>query len=82
MVSIRKVPVVAALLAAAFSVGLGAIGNNVFAHSAVTIDRYLVGAPVPEPRTCALMLAGLGLVFAAAVRRRRAAGGSMTSAML
>jgi hypothetical protein len=55
----------------AFSVGLGPINDNVFAHSVVTIDRYLISAPIPEPQTYTLMLAGLGLASLAATRRRR-----------
>jgi hypothetical protein len=37
--------------------------------SRIGIDRYTVAA-VPEPQTYALMLAGLGLVGAMAMRRR------------
>lgn len=52
-----------------FEVGTGPIANNVFGASVVTVDRYTVGA-VPEPQTYALMLAGLGMVGALALRRR------------
>ena len=52
-----------------FEVGTGPIAPNVWGVSLVTIDRYTVGA-VPEPQTYVLMLAGLGLVGAIAMRRR------------
>jgi hypothetical protein len=52
-----------------FEIGTGAIANNVWGVSLVSIDRYTVGA-VPEPQTYMLMLAGLGMIGAMAMRRR------------
>jgi PEP-CTERM motif len=52
-----------------FEVGTGPIAPNVWGHAVVSIDRYTIRA-VPEPQTYALMLVGMGLVGAAAMRRR------------
>ena len=52
-----------------FSIGLGPIGEDVWAYSVVTIDRYTL-APIPEPQTYLLMAAGLALLGGLAVRRR------------
>ena len=38
----------------------------------VVMDDFTFSAPVPEPATTAMLLAGLGLVGAAARRRHRA----------
>lgn len=56
-----------------FQVGTGLIAPNVYTDSVISIDRYTLGpvtAPVPEPQTYVLMLAGMGLVGAMAIRRR------------
>jgi hypothetical protein len=52
-----------------FEVGTGPIAPNVWGHAVVSIDRYTIGA-VPEPQTYMLMLAGLGMIGAMAIRRR------------
>ena len=52
-----------------FQAGIGQIAPNVWGDTVISIDRYTIGA-VPEPQTYALMLVGLGLVGAIALRRR------------
>ena len=52
-----------------FQAGIGQIAPNVWGDTVISIDRYMIGA-VPEPQTYVLMLAGLGLVGAIALRRR------------
>jgi hypothetical protein len=55
-----------------FQSGMGAIGPDLWTYSTVVIDRYTLQAPIPEPETYALMLAGLAFVgFAARHRRLR-----------
>ncbi len=54
----------------AYSVGMGPIAEGVWMHSAVTIDRYTISAPIPEPQTYALMAVGLAFASFAVVRRR------------
>ena len=52
-----------------FEVGLGDIAYKVGSVAVVSIDRYTLG-PVPEPQTYLLMLAGMGMIGAIAIRRR------------
>ena len=53
-------------------IGIGPAGENFFAGKVLIDDIYLgVAAPVPEPESYALMLAGLGVVGSIARRRRR-----------
>ena len=52
-----------------FEVGTGEIANRVWGVAVVSIDRYTIGA-VPEPQAYLLMLAGLGMIGAIAIRRR------------
>jgi hypothetical protein len=50
------------------SVELGSLGRGY-----VAVDNIMVAAPVPEPETYAMMLAGLGLLGFAARRRKQKA---------
>jgi len=52
-----------------FEVGTGWIADRVGGVAVVSIDRYTLGA-VPEPQAYLLMLAGLGMIGAIAIRRR------------
>jgi hypothetical protein len=54
----------------AFGVALKPMSDNVFAYSVVSIDRYSLMAPIPEPRTYVMLLIGLAAVGLAAMRRR------------
>jgi len=54
---------------ASFEVGTGPVGPNVWGHAVISIDRYTLG-PVPEPQTYLMMIAGIGMVGAMAIRRR------------
>jgi len=53
-----------------FEVGTGPIAPNIWGHAVISIDRYTIGS-VPEPQTCVLVLAGLGMIGAMANRRRK-----------
>jgi hypothetical protein len=53
----------------AFESWMTQLSPNLFTYSNVVIDRYTL-APIPEPETYALMLAGLAFVGFAARRRR------------
>ncbi len=52
-----------------FEVGTGPVGPNVWGHAVISIDRYTLG-PVPEPQTYLMVIAGIGMVGAMAIRRR------------
>jgi len=52
-----------------FEVGTGPVGPDVWGHAVISIDRYTLG-PVPEPQTYLMMIAGIGMVGAMAIRRR------------
>jgi hypothetical protein len=54
----------------AFAVGMGPVSDNVFSYSVVTVERYVI-APIPEPQTCAMLLAGLAGIAFMLNRRRR-----------
>jgi hypothetical protein len=49
---------------------MGPVSDNVFSYSVVTVDRYVI-APIPEPQTCAMLLAGLAGIAFMLNRRRR-----------
>jgi hypothetical protein len=71
--SLGAVPVGATAAFIEFSQGIGPInGTDLLAGKVLIDDLYLgVAAPVPEPESYALMLAGLGVVGAIVRRRRR-----------